>query len=837
MDFRILGPLEVVGAGGVVTIRAAKLRALLALLLLHANTVVSTDALIDAMWPAGRPASGARLLQVYVSQLRRALGEEGRITTRPAGYRLTVGPEELDGTRFERALAEGRAALAQGNPERARRVLGRGLALWRGPALADVGDLAEPHAEAQRLEELRLAALEARIDADLAVGAAGELVEELRSLVHRHPLREHLRGQLMLALYRAGRQSEALDSYADARRTLRDELGLDPGAALRALHAAVLRHDPALDPPTTGVRPSLPAALSPMLGRERELADVVDLLRRDDGRLVTLVGAGGSGKTRLALEVARTLADETANGAFVVELAPVRQPALVPAAIGAVIGIEPAPGESTVDSLRRRLRHDDVLLVIDNAEHLDGVGELAVELLRAAAGLRILVTSRVVLHVSGERVYPVAPLAPGPARQLFVLRARASDPDFAPDTVDDTVIADICDRVDRLPLAIELAAPWVRTLSLDAIRGRLHQRLLLTGGPRDLPMHQRTLADTIAWSTDRLSKDERRTLAQLSVFADGCTVEAAEDVCGATLDAVRALVDSSLVERTRSPTGAVRLTMLETIREHAAGLLNDSGERSAVEASYVAHHVALAESAVFKGPETQSWVETVDRELENIRVAYDIADDDPALRIATALYRYWYLRGYFREGRDRIRRPLDRGAGDDRLRASALHGLAGLSWLAGDDDAEALALRGIEAGTRAGMPAAVMGCHTVVAMAARDRGDLALAAAHVERSAALAAELGLDEDVMVANTNLAALALAAGDLDGARDRWERSMEMNRAGGFGDVDDFALLGLGEVAYREERLEDAETLLYPGAAAGRARWATPPTRLSRWPAWPP
>ena len=393
MDFRILGPLEVVGAGGVVTIRAAKLRALLALLLLHANTVVSTDALIDAMWPAGRPASGARLLQVYVSQLRRALGEDGRITTRPAGYSLTVGPEELDGTRFERALTEGRAALAQGNPERARRVLGRGLALWRGPALADVGDLAEPHAEAQRLEELRLAALEARIDADLAVGAGGELVEELRSLVHRHPLREHLRGQLMLALYRAGRQAEALDSYADARRTLRDELGLDPGTELRALHAAVLRHDPALDPPTMGVRPSLPAALSPMLGREQELADVVDLLRRDDGRLVTLVGAGGSGKTRLALEVARTLAEEMANGAFVVELAPVRQPALVPAAVGAVIGIEPAPGESTVDSLRRRLRHDDVLLVIDNAEHLDGVGELAVELLRAAAGLRILVTS------------------------------------------------------------------------------------------------------------------------------------------------------------------------------------------------------------------------------------------------------------------------------------------------------------------------------------------------------------------------------------------------------------------------------------------------------------
>ena len=416
------------------------------------------------------------------------------------------------------------------------------------------------------------------------------------------------------------------------------------------------------------------------------------------------------------------------------------------------------------------------------------------------------------LHVSGEHVFALAPLPEDDAVALFAERAAARDPAAAIEPGDEHAVRAICRRVDCLPLAIELAAARTATLTPRLLLDRLADRVTALGaGPRDAPARQQTLADTLAWSTDLLSDDERRTLARLSVFAGGGSLDAAEAVCDATLESIETLVDLSLLQRAVS-SGLVRLTMLETVREHAAGLLDRTADAPAVVGAHVAYYADLVERTELKGALRARGLALVDAELDNLRAAFDRAqaagDDHTALRIATALYQYWYTRGHFREGRDRIRGPLDRCAGDARLQALALRALAGLTWLLGDlDGAQELARRGIERGTGAGALEPVMGCHTVLGLVVRDRGDLAAAAAHIERSAALAQELGLEQDVIIANTNLADLALAAGDLEDARRRFERTLAYNHEHGLADDDSYALLGLGAVARRSGRLDEA------------------------------
>ena len=792
MEYRILGPLEVLDGGRPVVLSARKQRALLLCLLLRPNEAVSTDALVDAIWGERAPSSAGKLVQVYVSQLRRALGD-GAIQTRPPGYLIRLAPDQLDAARFERLLAEGREALAVGNPTLAASLLRRALGLWRGRAL----DEADLTVEAARLEELRLACLEERIAADLALGRHVEALAELRALVAEHPLRERLRAQLMLALYRCGRQAEALDAYRDAARALRDELGLEPGAELRELEHAILNHAPSLAAPAAAAAPrvAVPVPTTMLIGRRDELEQLTGLVTRDDVRLVTIAGAGGSGKTRLALELANAAGPAFAHGAAFVELASVRAPDLVLATIAQALG-----GQET---LERWLADRELLLVVDNLEHLiEAAGELA-RLAANAPRLTVLVTSRRVLHVSGEHVFALAPLPEGDAARLFAARATARDPAAAVDP-DDAAVRAICRRVDGLPLAVELAAARVGTLTPELLLERLADRVTALGpGPRDAPARQQTLADTLAWSTDLLDEQQRRTLARLSVFAGGSSLEAAERICRATLESIEALVDCSLLQRSLV-SGAVRLTMLETVREHAAAVLDDDG----VAAAHAAYYARFAEQADLKGAGRAQALAAIDLELDNLRAACDRADDETALRIATALYQYWYARGHFREGRDRIRGPLDRGAGDESLQAQALHALAGLTWLLGDlEDAESIARRGIAVATAAAELERVMGCHTVLGVVARDRGDLAGAAEHIERSGALAQELGLERDVIIANTNLADLALTAGDLEGARRRFERTLAYNE-GTVAPVDDsFALLGLGSVAYRRGRLDEA------------------------------
>jgi predicted ATPase/DNA-binding SARP family transcriptional activator len=632
VEFRILGPLEVLDDHGrPLILGGAKQRALLAVLLLHAGQVVSAERLVDELW-GEEPSERARsVLQVHVANLRKVLeparprrSAVGVLRTQPPGYLVEVGHDDLDLGRFERLAEQGRAALAAGDPEEAAGLLRAALELWRGPALADVVLKANGQGEVARLEERRLAALEDRIQAELAAGRHHELVGELEALIVAHPLRERLHGQLLLALYRSGRQAEALAGYRRMRETLAEELGIDPSRPLQELERAILAQDPTLDwvpaaanadQPAAVVQPmprrrpsTLPVPPTPLVGREQALAEVTALVRQGDARLVTLTGVGGTGKTRLALQAAAELAGAFPDGAWFVALAPVADPQLVLPTLAQTLGVKEAGGQPLDERLREDLHARRLLVVLDNFEHLLAAAPAVTGLLAACPNLSVLATSRAALRVSGEQIYEVPPLAvpdldaldddaaleacadgllANHAVALFVARARAVRPGFALTAANAAAVATVCARLDGLPLALELAAARVRLLSAQDLQARLERRLeLLTGGPRDLPARQQTLRATLDWSYDLLDSAEQRLLARLAVFAGGCTLAAAEAVGGAdgdpgwsVLDGLTGLVANSLLSRDdqdqarrgaaegAEPTEGSRLRLLETVRE------------------------------------------------------------------------------------------------------------------------------------------------------------------------------------------------------------------------------------------------------------------------------
>ena len=371
MELRVLGPLEISGENGPVDLPAAKHRRLLAALTLARGQACSPDALIDAVWGEAPPASARKLLHVYVSQLRKALPSRDALATAPTGYVLHLDDGSLDADRFEHLHDDAVEALAQGNPSLACSHLERALALWRGPAYADVMYDDFARAEADRLEELRLVALEARLDASLQLGRHDEVLADALAMARDQALRERVHGLAMLALYRAGRQTDALDHYTELRRRMDDELGLEPSAELRELHRRILQQDPALDPSDAPVdaTSALPEPLNRLLGRERELEALAALLSRRDVRLLVLTGAGGSGKTRLALAAAHLAAPTFANGAAIVELAPLRDPELLLPTLAGAIGIAEVPGQAPLDTLAAAVSNRELLLVLDNVEH------------------------------------------------------------------------------------------------------------------------------------------------------------------------------------------------------------------------------------------------------------------------------------------------------------------------------------------------------------------------------------------------------------------------------------------------------------------------------------
>lgn len=694
MELRVLGPLELVGEDGLVPMPAAKQRRVLISLAIADGRPVSFDRLIDALWDGPPPKSADNLLRVYVSQLRKLLPSPARIVTREGAYQLELPVGAFDSKRFESLLADGRRAAEAGNLILASSRLRRATSLWYGRAFDDAADDHFVRLEAARLEEVRLVTLEELFECELGLGRAAAILGELLAVAAAQPLRERLQAQLMLCLYRCERQTDALEVYASVRRRLQDELGLEPGSELRELQRRILQHDPSLAAPPAPVeaRGELPVPPNPLLGRDRELRALGELILARRSRLVVLTGAGGSGKTRLALEVARAAAQDFANGVVVVDLAPLDNPELVSAAIAQALDLEPSSG-APLEVLARALAPREVMLLLDNAEQVrDGMGVL-VPLLECAPRLSVLVTSRVVLHLSGEQVFSVAPLPVESARELFCARARGSDPAFSPSHDDDEAIAKICTRVDGLPLAVELAAARMRTLDPSELLERLEPALpLLSSGPRDLTDRQRTMTATIAWSFGLLDHEQRRDLAALAVFAGGWTHAAAAQVCEIGLEDLTELVDHNLVRRSSTAHGS-RFTMLATIREYALARLDELRHAAAIHRRHAQYFLDLARSANLNPgllQEGGQQLEMVIADRDNIRAALQWSVESRSielgLELAVSADQLWVTA----DPREAMRwlgtLLVDRSAESSRpeLRAHALRAYGSLAHLAGD---------------------------------------------------------------------------------------------------------------------------------------------------------
>jgi predicted ATPase/DNA-binding SARP family transcriptional activator len=819
LGFGLLGPLSVTRAQTPLQLGGRQQRAVLALLLVEAGGVVSTDRLVDVLWDDHVPKGAIATLHTYVSHLRDLL-EPGRprgaagsvLLTEPTGYWLRVDGASVDAAVFEQRARSGRVMFESGRLAHASAELAEALDLWRGPVLADLADYEFARLEAARLDELRLGAIDARIEVDLLLGRHAELVAELDQLTASHPVRERLHAQRMLALYRCGRQTEALAGYHQLRESLAEELGIDPGPAIDELQRRILRHDPALDVASARTVP-LPTPPNALLGRERDTEQLVDLLRREDVRLLVLTGAGGSGKTRLALEAARATAGSFANGAVFVELAAMRDPDLVLGAVSQAVGIAGGSGDP-LDALAAALGDGEMLLVLDNFEQLRAAGPRLVELLARVPRVTLLVTSRVTLRVTGEHVYPVEPLAEDAAVRLFIERAREAEPRLRIGASDTRTIREICRRLDALPLAVELAASRVRMLTPIELLARLETRLpILTDGANDLPLRQRTLRATIEWSFDLLDKDERRDLCRLAVFAGGCTLSAAETVCGVTLEELGTFVDHSLLRRIVGGTGS-RYSMLETIREHAAEHLNDDDTVDVLRRSHAEHFLAVAKSAnLYQESEGEQRHDIVNAEQGNIRAALEWAldadDIELALNLAIALEGFWVGSAPF-EGVRWFEALLPRAAEAAPLtHARALRCYGGVRMMTGAPDRGKAANEQSLAQFRAlGDQAGVAALLHRLAEVAHQTGDLPRARQLAEESLDGARACGKARLEASSLGTLGSIACEEGDHGRGMKLLERSVEISREIGFWWMQGVMLGNLCEYALAMGSAHDAE-----------------------------
>ncbi|WP_328496718.1 winged helix-turn-helix domain-containing protein [Streptomyces sp. NBC_00414] len=707
--YRILGTTQALRTDGtLVPVGGARLRALLTVLALRPGRTVSMAVLVDEVWGADPPADAPGALQALVGRLRRALGADA-IGSAEGGYRLRAAADDVDLHRFERLAGEGSRALADGDPGKAAVILDDALALWRGPALTDLPDRT---AESARWESRRLDARRARLTAALALGHAEQSLPDLTALCDAHPLDEPLQLLRLRALRDAGRAAEALAGYEAVRRLLADRLGTDPGPELQALHAELLTGPPTFlggaangapslhgaapvggataahprdagngAPSPHGAAPrdrpaprgNLRARLTSFVGRDTDLATIRDDL--SGARLVTLLGPGGAGKTRLSQEAADSVAEALPDGVWLAELAPVDDPEAVPEAVLTAVGARETVLRSAGAEEMRVVtdRHDDplvrltehcakrrMLIVLDNCEHVvDAAARLVEQLLERCPGLTVLATSREPLGVPGELLRPVEPLPEPYALKLLADRGAAARPGFRIED-DPEAAAEICRRLDGLPLAIELAAARLRMLTPRQIADRLDNRFrLLTSGSRTVLPRQQTLRAVVDWSWDLLDEDERDVLRRLSVFAGGCDLAAAEAVCGpAALEALGSLVDKSLVVAAPSGDGPgkgpgdgeMRYRLLETVAEYAGQRLDACGERPATERAHLTYYRELARTTdpLLRGPGQRDAIELLQLEGENTRAALQRAvaagDEQEALCLVLSLAWYWQIR-------------------------------------------------------------------------------------------------------------------------------------------------------------------------------------------------
>ncbi|KAF0848726.1 BTAD domain-containing putative transcriptional regulator [Nocardia caishijiensis] len=689
----MLGPLEIrTQDGGSIAIPGARLRALLIALALEPGRAVPKTRLVDLIWDEQPPADAANALQALVSRLRRLL-PDGSLEVRAGGYRLAVDPDAVDTVRFERLLDEARGT----DDLRRAELLREALELFRGEPLQDVADSAPFDPVVTRFHGLRLAALEDRYEAEVQLGRGQEVVAELTEVVARHPVQERLVAALMRALGAAGRGPEALVVYQRTREALAEELGVDPSPELSELHVALLRGE-------VGARPTqrctnLRAELTSYIGKHGDIAVVRELLANH--RLTTITGPGGSGKTRLAVETARTMLDDLPEGAWLVELAATDAGGdlaqLAFAALGrrdALIG--DTPNAEPMDRLVAAVGDRETLLILDNCEHvIEAAATFAHRILGECTGLRVLATSREPLGITGEALWQVAPLtvprenadpraiAASPAVVLLRDRASAVRNDLGSDAAALATMARVCRALDGIPLAIELAAARLRTMSLEQLAHRLDDRFrLLTGGSRTAIAQHRTLRAVVDWSWELLSDAEKTVLRRLSVFSGGASLEAAEKVCASAtvedwevLEHLTTLTEKSLLTVSENP--QPRYRMLETIKQYAAERLDAAGDTESARRAHISHFTALAAAAEphLRRAEQLDWLAVLEADHDNLavamRTALASADSDAAMRLAAAAGWYWWLAGHKGEGTDFVLAAAELpGEVDDETRAT-----------------------------------------------------------------------------------------------------------------------------------------------------------------------
>lgn len=720
MQVRVLGPVDAVDEGRHLALGGPRPRTIVAALVLDGGTV-STARLVEEVWRATPPPSAVATLQSYISRLRRTLGPD-RLQTGTNAYSLTLDHDESDVARFENLVADARVARDARDLREAVARYDHALACWRGDVAEDLDPGPILRESGARLVEERLLAVEERVDARLALGHHREVVGELEALTAAHPRREFLHACHMVALYRAGRQADALEVYRQARDRLVAELGVEPGPALQQLHQRVLSHDPSLqlEPvPQPAVQPpsrpsrrgpahgNLPAPLGSFVGRDRDRRRIANRLAGTD-RLVTLVGAGGCGKTQLALRVATDLRPRHPDGVWWVELASAQAAELVEAAITEALRIPESHDATPRDRIVDRLATGSQLLVLDNCEHLvDRCAEVVTELLRQCPDLRILATSRESLDVDGEIAWRVPSLElPRPdaepeeiltceAVRLLEVRGQAVRHDLRFEAGDAPLLARICRELDGIPLALELAAARLQVLSLAELADRLEDRLrVLRSGRRSAPARHQTLEAAIAWSYERLAPAEQTLLSRLSVFDGGFVVEDVEQVCGGrgidpadVLGMLAALEHKSLLHRQASPAGPARHDLLATIRAFAQTRL-DPDEHDWVATRHAERYADLSETAapLLTGPQQVQWLNRLHAEQGNLRrvLAHGGA---PAERIAAAVWRFWLQFGHGREGHQWLTNVLSHDCSAPPARRLALHeGAARLAAATGDHD-------------------------------------------------------------------------------------------------------------------------------------------------------
>jgi predicted ATPase len=850
VEVRLFGPLQVTSDGaGAVTLSSARERALLALLAVNTQQTLTSDELIDSVWGDELPADPKHALQSAMSRLRRTLrsvGDGNVVVTDSSGYRLADGVD-TDISRFCSLLDHARSVI-EDDPEGARDLFEEAIALSTQRPLTDFAydDWALPHIAA--LTEARSVALGDRIELDLRLGRSREVVSELQRLVAEQPLRERFRAQLMVALYRSGRQDAALAEFAEAGRKLGEELGVEPSTELKRLEQAILDQDPELDleldrraasgagRPPAQRRDNLPVQLTSFIGRSADLVALEDLA--GEQRLLTLTGPGGTGKTRLAIKLAGHMRDRYPDGVWFVDLATISSDNQVWPAIGSVRGVREQETGDLAAVVTRHIGSDRALLILDNCEHVVvGAASATERLLIECPKLQVLTTSRERLKAAGEVVWPVAPLrvpeasstvtsedlAGFDAAGLFVERLTAMDPAFVLDDLTAPAVVKICQSVEGIPLALELAAARAAALGVVEVSELLGDRLdLLEGGRRVATGRHRTYEATVRWSYDLLETRQQQFFRSLAVFRGGFDMVAAERVSSAAADAVPTLVarlsEASLIARDTAAATAGRYRMLEPVRQAAAKLLVETGEDAVARAAHCAHYTEMASRASrgLRSPDQASWTSMVHAENANLVAAFEhstaVGDAETALTIASALAPSMQVRGQLTEGRRLVTEAVDMGTGPNGMRATALTDLAHLSFFQCDysqmaDYADqALALVDPDAA-----PASTAEALAARGLAALKHRDRAQAHQLLERALHLYQQAGDSWGAASALSYLGLVSLDEGDLPSARRHFEASLERLRNRGESWVAAFAMCALGNLARVAGGTDLAESLL--------------------------